>query len=82
MNNGSDLEFHVGLLGANRWLALTLNSPYVCLEAESKEALFERLRKLVTFVNKARIQLELYRDRKTPQFHATQIISARELEDA
>lgn len=82
MDNGSDLEFHVGPFGDNRWVALTLRSPYVCLEATSKEALVDRLKRLVAFVNKTKFQLELDRERKTQQFHVTQIISARELEDA
>jgi len=82
MNNGSNLEFHVGSFGDNRWLALTLGSPYLCLEAESREALLGKLKRFVAFISKVKIQLELDRTRTIQQFQATQIISARELEDA
>ena len=84
MNNIRDLQFHVGPFGDNRWLALTLCSPYVCFEAESKDALLERLRAALAFCRKiqAQIQIELVRRRETPTFHATQVISGRELEDA
>jgi hypothetical protein len=82
MNNGSNLEFHVGSFGDNRWIALTLGSPYLGLEAESKEALLGKLKRLVAFTSKVNIQLGLYMARTTQQFQATQIILARELEDA
>lgn len=82
MNNSGNLRFHVGALGDNRWIALTLISPYTCIEAESKEALVGKLKRLVTFAKNTSIQLELHRDRKPQQFHATQIILARELEKA
>ncbi len=82
MNNGSNLEFHIGSFGDNRWIALTLGSPYLCLEAESKEALLGKLKRLVAFASKVKIQLELNRARTTQQFQATQIISAGELVDA
>jgi hypothetical protein len=82
MNNGSNLQFHVGLFGDGRWIALTVASPYVCLEAESREALLGKLKRLIAFTGKFKIQLELDRVRTTQQFQATQIISGRELEDA
>jgi hypothetical protein len=49
MNNSSNLEFHVGSFGDNRWLALTVGSPYLCLEAELQEALLAKLKTLLAF---------------------------------
>jgi len=79
MDNIDNLQFHVGPFGANRWLALTLQSPYLCFEAESREALLEKVRRALAFCHKITDQ---FRERETQPFLATEIISSRELEDA
>jgi len=79
MNNIDNLQLHVGSHGANRWLALTLQPPYLCLEAESRDALLEKVRRALAFCHKVAAQ---FRERETQPFLATEIISSRELEDA
>ncbi len=82
MNNINDLQFHVGPFGEGRWIALTRNSPYLCLEAESKDALLGKVLRALAFIRKAALQIEQNREREAPRFQATEIISARELEGA
>lgn len=63
MNNSNNLRFHIGPFGDNRWIALTSRSPYVCLEAESKEALAKKLKRLADFASKKISDIVLIRAR-------------------
>jgi hypothetical protein len=85
MRNIDDLKFYTGPFGDNRWLALSFHSPYFCFEAESEEALLVKCKKAVTFCRKALSHIresEDNRERKTPPFRPTKVISAKELEYA
>ena len=82
MNDIGDLQIHVGPFGNKRWLALTLQSPYLCFEAESKEALLEKTKRALAFCRKVQLEIEQDRGRETQTFRATEIVSGRELEDA
>jgi hypothetical protein len=82
MNDIGDLQFHVGPFGNKRWLALTLQSPYLCFEAESKDALLEKTKRAVAFCRKVHLDIKQDRGRETTPFLATEIVSGRELEDA
>jgi hypothetical protein len=74
MNNIDNSQFHIGRFGANRWIAVTLQSPYLCFEAESRDALLIKLKEGLAFCQP--------RERETQPFLVEEIISATELEDA
>ena len=82
MNDIDDLQFHVGPFGNKRWLALTLQSPYLCFEDESKEALLGKTKRALAFCRKFKLEIEQDRRRKIEPFRATEIVSGSELEDA
>jgi hypothetical protein len=82
MNNIDNLQFHIGPFGDNRWLALSFQSPYLCFEAESKKGLLEKCKRALVFCRKCQARIELNRDRKILTFQATEVVSAKELEDA
>lgn len=82
MNDIGDLQIHVGPIENKRWIALTLQSPYLCFEAELKAELREKTKRALVFCRKFRLDIEHDRGRKTELFQATEIVSGRELEDA
>jgi hypothetical protein len=84
MENISGLKIHIGPLTNTRWVALTSVSPYFCFEAESREALLSKLKRLVAFCGTFATELEerKERERAVQSFRATETILARELEDA
>lgn len=47
-------KIHVGPIAENRWLAATLEAPYFCLEAESREALFAKTKRALAFCRDAK----------------------------
>jgi len=81
MTNIDELKFYTGPYGENRWLALSFNSPYLCFEAESEQALLAKCRKAVAFCRKALAHVAA-RERKLQPFQPTKVISAKELEAA
>jgi hypothetical protein len=83
VNNLSDHELFIGELQAGRWVALTKVAPYLCFEADSKEALYIKCREAVAFCRRA---FERHQERERIEniipFHVREIILAKDLVDA
>jgi hypothetical protein len=83
MTNIDELKFYTGPYGENRWLALSFNSPYLCFEAESEQALLAKCRKAIAICRKALAHAAtVKRERNLQPFQPTKVISAKELEAA
>lgn len=48
----AELDFVIGTVGTNRWIAAHTSSPYLCFEANSEAAVVAKLRRLSGFCTK------------------------------
>jgi hypothetical protein len=81
----SNIQIRIGRLDGKAWVAATAHSPYFCIQADSKKALYAKLKKLTAFSKKIVEQGSGDREaREKPNnpFKNTEAISLGELEVA
>jgi hypothetical protein len=86
MNNFSDLKLHIGPF-EGKWLAASWTAPYLCFSADSEDELRAKLKRALAFCRRVKEQITQNIAEKeyaniTAPFRPTQVITARELEDA
>jgi hypothetical protein len=79
-----DVDVYIGTYG-DKWIAATGSSPYICLEADSAEALEAKINRLAVFIKKVRaeVRVRVEQGRENPKtFIVRKKIRLKELVDA
>lgn len=83
MQTDRGFEIHIGQIGPDRFLAATSASPYFCFEAESKEAVTEKVRRALRFYygHRGTTELRIPMAQTFRPFSTTAVIRIAELAD-
>jgi hypothetical protein len=82
MNNFSDRKLFIGEIEPGRWVALTKVAPYVCFEADSREALRAKFGRAAEFCQRNLLRLQEERIENIIPFHVKETILVKDLIDA